>query len=104
MIFFYGRQAAKTRADEHTNPLGILFIYDKSGIFHGIVGGAHCVLDEEIHLFDFFFINEIFGVEALDLTGNLDRHIRSVKSCYQADARLTLDKCIPVGGVAGSEG
>ena len=41
---------------------------------------------EKIHLFDFFFIDEIFGIEAFDLTGNLDGQIRSVKTGDPADA------------------
>ena len=63
MIFLDSRQTAEAGTDEHADPLGILFIDDKTGILHGKMGGSHRVLDEEIHLLDLFFVDEILGIE-----------------------------------------
>src|SRR5512133_3453968 len=86
MIFLNGRQSAQASADKDTDALGVLIIDDQAGILHGIMGGSHGILDEQIHLLDFFLVDEIFGIKAFDLTRYLDRHVRSIKTSDQVNA------------------
>src|SRR5574341_424208 len=85
MVFLDCGQSAETGADQNTDSLGILLGHRETGILHCKLSSRQRILDEEVHLFNFFFIDEILRVEVLDFTGYFDRKIGDVKAGYRPD-------------------
>ena len=80
MVPLDSRQSAEARTDKNPNTFSIGIVDYQSGILHGKMGRAKGVLDEQIHLLYFFFVDEILSDKILDFAGNLNRHLRSVKT------------------------
>ena len=54
------------------------------------------VLNKEVHLLDLFFVNELFRIEILDLSGNLDRKVSRIKAGYMRYTGFTGSYIRPV--------
>src|SRR5205085_5929458 len=55
-------------------------------VVDGLVGGGDGVVDEGTHLARLLLLDELQGVEALDLGGDLHGELRGVELLYVADA------------------
>src|SRR6266568_4766787 len=96
MISFDCRQPAKASSDKHADPFGITFVDNKSGVHHGKMGSCQSVLYEKIHLFDFFFVDEILRIESPNLTCYPYRHVGGIKTGNQVDTGFPRHQGIPV--------
>ncbi len=104
MVFLDRRQPTEPGPDQNSDSLRVVLGNLETRIGHGHFSRSHGVLDEQVHLFDFFFSDELFGVEILDLSGNLGRQIRGIKPGNAINARLALQQCSPVFLNAGTQG
>ena len=60
----------------------------KPGIIHCQLGSAHGIVDEGIHLFDFFFLDELGRIEIFHFARNLGVIVGRIEFRDSADAGL----------------
>ena len=103
MIPFDAGKAAQTGSYQNPYPLGIALVNHQPGVFHGKMSGSQGILDKEVHLLDLFFVDELFRIEVLDLTGNFYRKISCIKTGDMSDAGFAGDSILPVLAVTDSQ-
>ena len=103
VIPFDSRKPTETGSHQYPHAFGIFFGNLETGVLHGQFRRPHGKLDEEIHFLDFFFIDEVFGVEIPHFTGDLRGKFRSIKPRDAINPRLPLHQAGPVLLVPGTE-
>jgi hypothetical protein len=103
VVAFNGRESTEAGSYQDSDTLGILLGNLETGVLHGEMGGAEGILDKEVHLLDFFFLDEILGDKILYFPGYPNRKISGVKPGYEVDPRSAGSQGIPVFQVAGTE-
>src|SRR5690349_17648647 len=72
-------ESTDPRPDMYSNALGIFRSDLQAGHLHCLIRGCQGQVDEPAHLFYFFFFDEIEGIEAFDLSGDLAGKAGSVE-------------------------
>src|SRR5262249_24275366 len=78
-------KSAYARTDECADARSILGPDLEAGISDGFLGRSQGVMDKDIHLLYFFFLNELERIEVLDFAGNADWEAGNVESGYGAE-------------------
>ena len=88
-------QPADTGSNVDPDP-GRLFRRNfQAGIVHRQLARPHRIVDEGVHLLDFFFLDELRRIEILHLGGNLRIVSARIESRDSADAGLAGAKGLP---------
>src|ERR1035437_2507853 len=95
-------ESADARADMHAYALGVFGCDLEVGHLHRFVGGGEREVDEAAHLFYFFFLDEIEGIEVADLGCDLAGNRGGVEPGNAVDAVLAREQSLPHrgGGIA----
>src|SRR3989304_4532549 len=80
---------AYARAYVHADPGGVLFCYGKARILKRLEPGVKRVLNELVHLLDFFFFYDAGRVEVRHLGGYAHGKVRGVELGYGPYAGLS---------------
>ena len=78
VLIMQSLHAADTRADEDARPLAVDVF--KSSVVYGKARRRQCKLRVSVHALNFFLVDELRGVEVLNLAGDLGCVIRRVKA------------------------
>jgi hypothetical protein len=97
MFAFDGRKSANAGSDEHSDTRGRFRRDRQPGVINGILRSGHRELNEDIHLLQFFLLDELQGIEPLHLARKLRGKARRVEAGDGADAAFPGTQRIPVG-------
>ena len=95
MVVLNGGKPPDARPDVDPYSICIRLINLKTGIGKCHLAGRHGVLNEEIHLFDVFFVDVVGRVELSDFTGNLAIMGRRIESADTVNSGTSLAHRLP---------
>ena len=95
-------ESADAGADVHADRLGVFRRHFELRHLHRFICGGDGEVNEAAHLLDFFFLDEVEGIEVADLGGDLAGKSGSVECGDAIDAALAREQGLPhrVGGIA----
>ena len=96
VVFFDAGQPADADADDAADQIFVVGGNGDPGFLHRHLRRGHAVLDEEVHLLDFFFFDEVGRGEVADLASNSRRKVRHVETGQRPDARPPCTQRLPV--------
>ena len=92
VVLFDRLESADSRADVHADAVRLARAEREPGVVHRHLGRRQRVVDERVHLLDLFGVDEVGGVEVLDLGGDPAVEEGRIESRDAADARLPSDE------------
>ena len=73
MVVLDGGDAAEADAHDGSGPNRLIAFDREPAVLHRELGRGQGVLHEQVHLLDFFRVDEVTGVELVDLAGDPGR-------------------------------
>jgi hypothetical protein len=92
---FYHTEPAYAGAYVDSDTGGVFFVDAKARIIHSFLRGGDSVMDEDVHLLDFFLLDESERIEVRNLAGYAHGKTRGVEFRYRADARTSGQQIRP---------
>ena len=89
-------EAVHADADDDADVLGELAFDFKTAVGHGLGRSAHGVVNEEIHFFDLFRFDIIFGFEVRHFAGDTRGKRISIEAADLADTRAAGHQRLPI--------
>ena len=80
---------ADSRADVRPDSGGVLVVDAQTRIIHRFLRRSDRVVDERVHLLDFFFLDEFQRIKVLDFAGDAHREGGNVETSNRADVTAT---------------
>ena len=96
MVFLDREQAADSDADQHADVVGIALVDLERRLAHRLLGRAHRVLDEEVHLFDVLLLDPVIGIEVAHFARDAGGEVGNVEAGDRSDTRAPGHQGFPV--------
>ena len=97
LVGFYRRKPAQANADDRPPAVPYFFLGRlQASVLKRHLRGGDDVLDEGVHLLDFFALNIILGLETLHLSADLRGQPLGVEPCHPADPGFPRNERIPI--------
>src|SRR5258708_4417635 len=88
-------ESSDAGADKYTCPFRQFGRNRQARVLHRVIGCRDGVMDERIHLLDFFLFKPAEWIEVLNLSGNPCGKLRGVQTRNRRDATASLAQPLP---------
>ena len=88
-------ESADARSDVNAHARGQVVVHLQAGHAHGFLGGGQGQVNEPAHFFQLFLLDELQGIEVLDLGRDLAGELRGVEPGDASHAALACKQVLP---------